>query len=324
MKVIEKIQIGSGEHFIAINENSNTLYVSNKWSNSIEIIDCSSYEITNRIKIESPRQIVVNSTKNILFVINGNTGIKLGGNGAKISIIDTFTNKIIDTIGEKEGFGDITLNKETNVFYVTQPKSKNVWIIDGCTYNIIDKIETGGKYYALTVDSKTNRLFLGGTSIPFFKIALIQIDLSNNKISKITSKFDLGTPRLENFFFSTANNKLFFNTVLSSEQSESKVEQINLNSNSFGNNECRVGDMDRACFDSTTNKIYFTNVSDGKIQILDHTLKEIDSFTYEKEPYGLREMLKRKYGTAKICINSKTGTLYLSEERSNLLYVIKE
>lgn len=328
MEVIEKIPIEVGEHFLALNEDSNTLYVSNNASNSIQVIDCSSNKVTNRIVIERPRQLVANSAENTLFVISGKPGFRLRDNGAKISIIDTISNKIIGSVGEKEGFGDIDLNKETNIVYATQPKSKRVWAIDCNTKNVLDKINVKNDYYVLAVDIKGNRVFLGGNEGMLKKVSFGQIETTNNKFSKIANRHTFTKNRPKELFFSNTHNKLFFcidgSSASDYSDASTYVQQIDLNSNSFGDKVKRGGVENRMGFDSTRNVIYFPDVKKAEFQVLDHTLKEIGLFQYAEKPSGLKEKFSRKYGTVKICVNSKTGMVYFSEEGNDLLYVIKE
>jgi len=328
VEVIEKIPIETGEHFLAINENSDTLYVSNNASNSIQVIDCSSNKVTNRIEIEKPRQLVANSAENTLFVISGEPGFRLRDNGAKISIIDTISNKIISSVGEKEGFGDIDLNEETNVVYATQPKSKRVWAIDCHTKNVLDKINVKNDYYVLVVDTKGNRVFLGGNEGILKKVSFGQIDTTNNKFSKIANRHTFTSNRPKELFFSNTHNKLFFcidgSPAGDYSDYNTYVQQIDLNSNSFGDKVKRGGQENRMGFDSTRNVIYFPDVKNGEFKVLDHTLKEIGLFQYAEKPSGLKEKFKRKLGMVKICVNPKTSEIYFSEQGNDLLYVIKD
>jgi len=314
---MEEIHVEKGEHFVAINEGSNTLYVSNNKSNSITVIDCSSHKIIGRIEIKRPRKLVVNLNNNTLFVISDKTDIRLRGTGAKISVIDILSNKIIETIGEKEGFSDIGLNEETNIVYATQPKSKLVWAINGHTYNVVDKIKTDEKYHVLSVDSITNRIFLGGEI--FLKTVFSQIDLSNNKISKIGNRRFI---TIESLFFSHTHNKLYFHWNTSGDNvTYSSINQIDLNSNSFGD-EIEFG---RCCvyFDSTRNMFYLADYEKRKIEVLDHKLSTINSFQYQNR--SIWEKLKETYEEMMICIHPKTDVIYLIGRWSgNILYAIKE
>jgi len=86
VEVIEKIPIESGEHFLAINEDSNTIFVSNNKSDSILTIDGTTNKIVSKIQIERPRQLALNPSDNTLFAISENAGFWLRDTGAKISI----------------------------------------------------------------------------------------------------------------------------------------------------------------------------------------------------------------------------------------------
>lgn len=162
MKNIGSIKIETGEHFLALNEKTNTVYVSNNHSNSILVIDGSTKKIVNRIQIERPRELALNPKNNTLYAISGNAGFKLHSNGAKISIINLTTNQVTDSIGKKEGFGDVKLNQNTNWLYVTQTKSKKVWMIDSLTNTIKEKIKVGGKYRSIAIDTANNKIYLAG------------------------------------------------------------------------------------------------------------------------------------------------------------------
>ena len=154
MEIIDKIPLEKGEHFLVVDEHSNKLYVSNNKSDLIQVIDCSTLKETHRISIERPRQLAVNPSENSVVVINGDAGFWLRGNGAQISQIDVATYEIMNSVGKKEGFADVTVNKETGMVYATQPKSKKVWVLDGHSMNVLEKIKTKANHFVITSNSR--------------------------------------------------------------------------------------------------------------------------------------------------------------------------
>jgi len=322
VEAIAKIPIESGEHFLAINEDSNTIFVSNNKSDSIFTIDGTTNKIVSKIQIERPRQLALNPSSNTLFAISENAGFWLRDTGAKISIVDTVSNEIVDKIGKKEGFSDIAINNETNTVYATQPKSRKIWIIDGHTRKFVDKIKVNDNYYVLTVEPKDNRIFIGGNTRGIIEKPIFsQIDCTNNKLTEIARKATFVKHRPKKLYHSNQYGLLYclMDKSASNDADSNKtyIRQIDLNSNSMKIDSEKKSELDRMGFNPIKNHIYFSDVVKGEFSVLDHTLKEIGLFKYTEEK-------KRKFGKIKICVNPKTSIIYMSEEGSNLLYVIKD
>ena len=229
--------------------------------------------------------------------------------------------QISDSIGKKEGFSDIGINNKTKMVYATQPKSRKIWIIDGNTRKV-DKIKVNDNYYVLTVEPKDNRIFIGGNTRGIIEKPIFsQIDCTNNKLTEITRKATFAKHRPKKLYHSNQYGLLFclMDESASSDADSSKtyIRQIDLNSNSMKIDSKKKSMYDRMGFNPIKNHIYFSDVDKGEFSVLDHSLKEIGLFKYAEEK-------KRKYGKIKICVNSKTNNIYISEEGSNLLYVIKD
>jgi len=210
LETVGTIELECGEYFLTINKKTNTLYVANNKFDSILVIGGSAKKIVNRIQIERPRELVIDSENNILYAISGDAGWRLHDNGARISIINLITNQIINSIGEKEGFGDIELNQKTKLLYATQTKSKKVWVVDIHTNSIIDKIKVGAKYRSIAIDESSNMIYIVGRGgITDDSIFFTVIDGKNNHVEKIVSKFYFSGRWVPELHYNQINNKLY-------------------------------------------------------------------------------------------------------------------
>jgi YVTN family beta-propeller protein len=109
---------GEGPSDLAVNEVSNRLYVANRGSNSVSVID---YFISNEGKFKNttiasipvqkyPSSIAINPSTNRIYVANyySNT----------VSVIDGSSNIVIDTIKVGSNPSSIAINPSTNRIYV--------------------------------------------------------------------------------------------------------------------------------------------------------------------------------------------------------------
>jgi YVTN family beta-propeller protein len=137
------LPVGKEPSDLAVNEVLNRLYVANRGSNTVSVID---YYITNEgkfnntnittIKVqEYPSGIAINPMTNKIYVANyySNT----------ISVIDGASNGVIDTISVGTNPSSIAVNSATNMLYVTNYGSNTVSIIDGNSDELLKNIDVG-------------------------------------------------------------------------------------------------------------------------------------------------------------------------------------
>ena len=129
------IQVGDGPIDIAINNNTNTLYVLNQNSNNITVLDSFTYSAITTIPVgTNPSGITFNKLTNKIYVANT-------GNNS-VSIIDTASNAVIKTIvlPVNSGPTDIIVNPISNRIYVANYTGNSISIIDGSTDTIISTL----------------------------------------------------------------------------------------------------------------------------------------------------------------------------------------
>ena len=328
---IGTIQLENGEYFVTLNEKTNTIYVSNNLSDSILVIDGTAKKIICRIQIERPRELALNSNNNTLYAINGKAGFWKTDEGAQISVIDTSTNKIIDSIGKKEGFGDIKLNKNTNLLYATQTKEKKIWVIDTLTNTVKDKIKGRVKYRSITIDEINNMIYIVGRGGRTNDSTVFEvIDGKNNHVEKIVSKFYFSGRSVSELYYNQTNKKLyaFVKEPGTSdgffEGTSFYIQEIDLESKSFGNKTRPRGIQNGMGFDPSRNYLYISDVDNGEFSVFNHSLKEIGLFRFTEEIDFVDKYLKGHTYHSKIAINSHLQLIYIAGSKMNLLHTIKE
>jgi YVTN family beta-propeller protein len=171
------IPVGDGPIDIAINNNTNTLYVLNQNSNNITVLDSFTYSVITTIPVgTNPSGITFNKLTNKIYVSNT-------GNNS-VSVIDTTINTVVKTIVLPEASGPkgIVVNPNTNRIFVGNSNSYTVAVIDGNTDSIISTISrppslTGA--FApdkLVLDSQNNTVY-------FYKSSMSLIGYIDDSIS---------------------------------------------------------------------------------------------------------------------------------------------
>ena len=154
------IPVGDGPIDIAINNNTNTLYVLNQNSNNITVLDSFTYSTITTIPIgTNPSGITFNKLTNKIYVSNT-------GNNS-VSVIDTTSNTVIKTIVLPAASGPkgIVVNPDTNRIFVGNSNSGTITVIDGITDTINTTISkptnvTINSIDKLVLDSQNSRIYI--------------------------------------------------------------------------------------------------------------------------------------------------------------------
>jgi len=114
------------------------LYVSNSGDDYLSVIDRGSHQVIDAITVGSaPKGMTLSEDGNYLYVANYLSN--------SISIVETITNRLMDTIALNIGFGptELTIPPFSQTLYVTATDSNAVIAIDTLTKSILKKIEVG-------------------------------------------------------------------------------------------------------------------------------------------------------------------------------------
>jgi YVTN family beta-propeller protein len=151
------VPVGDGPIDIAINNNTNTLYVLNQNDNNITVLDSFTYSRITTIPVgTNPSGITFNKLTNKIYVSNT-------GNNS-VSVIDTTSNAVIKTIALPVASGPkgIVVNPNTNRIFVGNSNSGTITVIDGITDTInttISRPSGTAPISKLVFDSQNARIY---------------------------------------------------------------------------------------------------------------------------------------------------------------------
>ena len=196
------LSVGREPSDLVVNEVVNRLYVANRGSDSVSVID---YLISNdgkfknttitNIKVQKyPSNIAINPSTNRIYVANyySNT----------VSVIDGSSNTVIDTISVGSNPSSIAINPSTNRIYVANYGSNTVSAIDGKSDKLLVNIGVGSFphkvyynpnthiIYVLSIGSKTmsqikDTSLVAGITFNVNPSDAGQIDCNGTKISDV-------------------------------------------------------------------------------------------------------------------------------------------
>jgi YVTN family beta-propeller protein len=147
------IQVGTVPKFVAVNQNTNRIYVSNLNSNNVSVIDGATNQVVATVPVgNSPEVVDVNSATNMVYVAN------IGDN--TVSVIDGNTNKLSATITGLFGPFGVAVNSTTNQIFVSNNNTGNVAVIDGATNTILTNVTAGSGSAGVRVNSKANLVYV--------------------------------------------------------------------------------------------------------------------------------------------------------------------
>ncbi|MDE1826281.1 MAG: YncE family protein [Thaumarchaeota archaeon] len=191
-EVIDKIQIEGFTHGMAVNPQSDRVYVAT--DDHILVVDGSTDKIIDDVKVIKAIKIALNPETNRIYVSEWTYP-----NGS-ISVIDGLTDKVIENIrlNDSDPY-DIVVNDNTNMIYASIVSASSgpisVISIDGDTDKIVSNIILGYnrgftlmpaplKPIGISLDSEKNIIYAGN----FYDNRISVINGSNNQIvSNITT-----------------------------------------------------------------------------------------------------------------------------------------
>ena len=155
---------------VAINSNTNRIYVTNNQSDTVSVIDSSISKITATVQIgKEPYGIDLNSKTNKIYAVHIDT----------LSVINGGSNTVEKTINIGGDGAGVAVNPDTNLIYTTSEPTNILSVIDGNTDTLINQIFIPDGAVQIAVNPNTNHIFVTGTSDK-----LSVIDGSTNQVIK--------------------------------------------------------------------------------------------------------------------------------------------
>ena len=165
---ITDIPVGKKPTSIAINQDTNTVYVANHLSNNITVIDGNNYTKITDIPIGAvvtPDNVAINQDTNTVYVTNSFCFDNF--NKYSISVIDGNYNKEITIIGIEDKPLGIDIENDTNTVYVTNPMFGSVSAIMDMPTHVSEKsnikridIPVGKKPTSIAINQEADMLYV--------------------------------------------------------------------------------------------------------------------------------------------------------------------
>ncbi len=294
LAAINLFTLGKGPAGVAVNPDTNMVYVTNSKSDSVTVLDGSTGSIYDNIDVgDMPIGVSVNPTTNMIYVINSHSNT--------VSVIDGATNTASDMPGVKTLAYGLTLNPISNTIYAIDPYAASVDFIDGNTSKVMNAVKVDSPQ-RIAYNPTTNMIYVTNSK----SNSVTVVDSSTNTIAKIIKLGDDGVT------VAIAVNPTT-NTIYVTNSKSDSVTVIDGSTNTVTNTiqlNQQVPPLDESV-DPTTNIIYVTHPS-GIVSVIDgntNAVKTQISLGSGAVPIG-------------VSVNSKTGTIYVADSGSDTLSVI--
>jgi YVTN family beta-propeller protein len=174
-----KISIGTVSAGIAVNPETNMLYVTDLNSGTISVINDSTHGIVANITVgKFPWGIAVNPKTNMIYVANQFSN--------SVSVIDGSTNKVIQTVAVGKRPVQVAINPKTNMVYVSDWNYPygGLSVINGSTNRLAYNMQgMGGSSFGIAVNPDTNRIYVNNFAGSRGSNSTVSVlDGSNNSI----------------------------------------------------------------------------------------------------------------------------------------------
>jgi YVTN family beta-propeller protein len=152
--IISNIPVGVSypPNNIAINNNTNMIYVANKYTSYVSVLNGNTDSIISNISVGMPGDIAVNPNTNKAYVLDSLS--------KSVDVINGSLNMTKSSIGIGVSRGDIAINPISNKIYVTGGHSGKLYVIDGKTNNYT-AIPVGVFVRGVDVDPTNNIIYVG-------------------------------------------------------------------------------------------------------------------------------------------------------------------
>lgn len=164
-----------GDVLQSVTEWNNRLYLVINNSGKIVVVDKQNLTYINTIDgLKSPRKIAIYQNQKAFIT-------DLYSN--EVSVYDLLTQKITNNIAINSWTEDLMILN--NQIYITAPKSKYVYIIDGSKEKVIDSIETlyGGQSFQIDKNGYIWEACMGDSTLGF-TAGLVKINASNHSVEQ--------------------------------------------------------------------------------------------------------------------------------------------
>jgi YVTN family beta-propeller protein len=256
---------------IAVNPNTNKVYVANEYSNTVSVIDTKTDEVQATINVGNfPYGIDINPVNNRVYITNRGSNT--------VSVIDgSVDTKLLDITVGSSPVG-IAVDPTANWIYITNFNDGTLSVIDGITNEVNDTISVGKTPYGIAVNPLSNKIYVA-------HIDSNTVSVIDGETKKITAKIPVGkSPTGLAIDITEGNNRLY----VANHNSDS-VSVIDTLTNNVIYNITSVGDSPVGiAINSISSKLYVSNIASNTVSVIDtkavHTDDDIHDRTKTDKP----------------------------------------
>ncbi|MDF2736281.1 MAG: repeat-containing protein [Nitrososphaeraceae archaeon] len=331
--LVKTIKVADEPLDIVVNSQNNLFYVTHPNINNISVIQGGNLmhilnpfnkQITinqgvfdNKIKSislnYSPFSLGLDSVHSKLYVTSPNN----------ISVIDTNTNKILETIKVKFTPYEIFVDMQSNKVYVPDSAGNTVSVIDGTNYKVLKTITVGKNPNSIAFNPNDNKVYVANKGDNTVSV----IDGRNNN-DIVVAIFEVGNNPTsvninegQNIFYVVNNgdntvtaidmgNNLMSHTLIKNIANlfmGSNPSELNINKIPVGSHPSGIAiDYD----DDNNQLLYVANTDSDTVSVIDGTKKEI------------KEQFKVGHKPRDIAIHTENNIMYVSNSMSNTVNII--
>jgi YVTN family beta-propeller protein len=257
----EEIALGSRPNDVAVNPNTNTIYVAESDSNAVSIIEGKTNSIVEKVPVNgSPTSIAVNPTSNTIYVTNTLSSRIFVINGTTIN--GTTTNSVMGSIAVGSRPTSIAVNPTSNTIYVTNTLSNTVSVINGTTNSVVGSIAVGSRPTSIAVNPTTNTIYV--TNYDSSTVSVID----GTTINGTTTNSVMGSIAMDGSSPTSIAVNPTTNTIYVTNYDSRTVSVIDGTTNSIVEKVPVSGKPSDVAVSPTTNTIYVTNEDNDTLSII--------------------------------------------------------
>jgi YVTN family beta-propeller protein len=130
MAVLGQVPVGAQPFGVAVNWNTNKVYVACFASDDVYVVDGASLAVLDHFQVgDQPTYVAVNPDTNRIYVaLHGSNGV---------AVIDGATDTVAGIIGAEAGTFGIAVNRNLNRVYVSNRDVSSIVTIDGATNSVL-------------------------------------------------------------------------------------------------------------------------------------------------------------------------------------------
>ena len=145
--------VGTSPHGIAINLSAKRIYVANHDSDSLSVLDSTTYAVVKTVSAgDGPNGVAYNSMNGYIYVADRNS--------SKVRVIRASTYSFVKDISVGSLPNGVAANNVTNKIYVANYGSGTVSIINGSTNTVEKTVTVGSEPANIAIDTGLNKAFV--------------------------------------------------------------------------------------------------------------------------------------------------------------------